>query len=397
MVTLGKGKFINLLLAALFIIFPLGVVGRIAIGSGLNILLNDIVVFFVGAIWGIQKLVKKDFRLKNHLLRPVLLFVVVCVLSLAVNMFQFAPSQVFVSSLYILRWIFYALLFFLISDLSKEYKQKIAHGLLIVGVFLALVGLVQYFLYPNLRNLFYAGWDEHLYRLFSSFLDPNFAGGIFVLSFLLAFAKVLKKGQKNIFTIIVCVLSFIALLLTYSRGSFLSFLVGTALLLFLLGKKKILVVMVGLFAMGIFLLPKNLAGEGVALLRTASIFARLETAQNALTIFRDHPVFGVGFNTYRYVQKQYGFITEEQFDESHAASGTDNSFLFILATTGVIGGFFYLFLWYRILAIFRHDPVVVASIAAIFIHALFVNSLFYPWIMEWIWILLAVSRVDRSL
>jgi O-antigen ligase len=106
---------------------------------------------------------------------------------------------------------------------------------------------------------------------------------------------------------------------------------------------------------------------------------------------RDHPLFGIGFNTYRFAQLRYGFITKGEEADSHGVAGTDNSFLFVLATTGLIGLLSYAALWGTIVRQAWGNHVVVASITAIFIHSLFVNSLFYPHIMEWIWILIAAS------
>jgi len=137
-----------------------------------------------------------------------------------------------------------------------------------------------------------------------------------------------------------------------------------------------------------FLLPRP-AGEGGKIERTYTIEARLINYQQALMIAKEHPFFGVGFNTYRYAQRDYGFFEAEEWRISHSGAGADNSWLFVLATTGAFGFLSYLWFWGRALKESKKKTIVLVSLLALIIHAFFVNSLFYSWIMAWIWILLA--------
>lgn len=381
-------KAVKLLFIFLLAAFPLGQIGRVELGGGVNILVNDFIVFLTVLVWFFAKLISRKSFAKRPLAKPIAIFVLVALFSLVIHIGQFPLPQFLTSALYLVRWIFYACLYFVVSDFDKVFRNKILYGLAAAGFISIFLGFIQYFLYPNLRNLYYAGWDEHLYRLFSSFLDPNFAGGIFVLIFLLA----LSLSQRMI-----AVVSFVALLLTYSRGSFLAFVAGILVFLFLTGRKKVIILVLAIFVGGIILLPKNLEGEGVKLLRTISINERLKSMEHAVAIFKDSPILGVGFNTYRYVQFKYNFITEEELQQSHAAAGADNSFLFVLATTGIIGFLSYCYLWVRVVGEVKGNALVLASIASIFVHAFFVNSLFYPQILEWLWILIGASTVEKSL
>lgn len=393
----------------LLMLFPLGQIGRVELGGGVNILVNDFIVFLTVLVWFFAKLISRKPFTKRPLAKPIAIFVLVALFSLIIHISQFPLPQFLTSALYLVRWIFYACLYFVVSDFDKAFRNKILYGLAVSGVVTMLLGFVQYFLYPNLRNLYYAGWDEHLYRLFSSFLDPNFAGGIFVLTFLLSLFLSFPRSVNRIplpkwkrsytsgIFVMIAVISFVALLLTYSRGSFLAFVAGILVFLLLSGRKKFIFLLLAIFVGGIILLPKNLGGEGVKLLRTVSINERLKSMEHAINIFKDSPILGVGFNTYRYVQFKYKFITEEELQQSHAAAGADNSFLFVLATTGIIGFLFYCYLWLRVVGEVRGNALVLASIASIFVHAFFVNSLFYPQILEWMWILIGASTVEKSL
>jgi len=162
-----------------------------------------------------------------------------------------------------------------------------------------------------------------------------------------------------------------------------------------LRKPKFYAALLLVFTLTVLLLPRP-GGEGVRLEREASIKARLINWKQSLIIAKDHPFFGVGFNTYRYAQKNYGFLEEKNWQVSHAGAGADSSLLFVLATTGIVGLSAYLLLLKRILDALFSIPLsppslaAFASLLALLVHSLFANSLFYPWIMGWLWILLGV-------
>lgn len=143
----------------------------------------------------------------------------------------------------------------------------------------------------------------------------------------------------------------------------------------------------------------GLRSEGTNLLRITSTEARIPTALNSITIFKNNPVLGVGFNAYGFAAEKYGFLKVSNYP-NHAAAGTDNSFLFILATTGVVGFLSYIFLWFKIFLSVKDgirkknifSYVLLASSVALFFDSLFVNSLFYVFIMLWIWIIVGLSE-----
>ena len=406
---------LKILTAILILLFPLGELGRINIYNEISTTLNDILVALLIVVWLVSLILKKRLAeiTKKQLAKPILIFILIAFLSLLFNYNNLDAAEFLVSFLYLLRFVAYTGIYFIISGFDIGFKRKILALMIFSGTLIVLGGFVQYFFYPNLRNLYYLGWDEHLYRLFGSFLDPNFAASIislfliFLLSLL--FSGYSKSKKIKIFLIVLSVLSFISLLLTYSRSGYLMFFVSAVSLLLMYGKKKYVVVLLLVSIIGIVLLPKNLGGEGVKLLRTSSLISRSEYLGNAVTIFRDHPMLGVGFNAYRYAQHRYGFIDESNLRTSHAGAGTDNSFLFVLATTGLVGFVSYLFLWFKILKKSSDTlrvsaqqvsaqnnfqktiaSVTIASTVGIFVNAFFINSLFYPSIMLWMWILVGL-------
>src|SRR5258708_13426785 len=102
-----------------------------------------------------------------------------------------------VSFLYLLRWVSFMSIFFAVIQLDQKFKKKIIWLLFADGLLIALIGFLQFFFYPSLSNLFYLGWDNHLYRLFSSFLDPNFFFAFFLLYLFYLAGFLFTRDKKN--------------------------------------------------------------------------------------------------------------------------------------------------------------------------------------------------------
>ena len=394
----------------LLLLFPLGQIARLEFQNGVAVTLNDIAVGVVVLVFLFANRSKQRF--KKSLTIPINIFAVIGLVSLVVNIRVLNISEFIVSLLYGIRWILYAGIFFVVSEFDPKFKKIITKVMIFIGSLVVIGGYLQYFLYPNLRNLYYLGWDEHLYRMFSSFLDPNFAGAFFVLYFILVFGltmEYIKENKKN-YSLLLSLLSIttlIAVLLTYSRSALIMLIVGSVTLFLLKKQKKLIFITIGIAVIFYVFAVKNFYIENLNLLRTASSKARLESASRAIVVIKDNPIFGVGFNAYRYAQTRYGFNKDESRLVSHSGAGTDNSFLFVLATTGVIGLTSYLFIWF---SIFKRafktlnynglqktmSTIVIASVVGIFVNAFFINSLFYPSIMLWMWVLIGLNPSTSS-
>jgi len=265
------------------------------------------------------------------------------------------------------------------------------------------LGYIQYFLYPNLRNLYYLGWDDHLYRMFSSFLDPNFVGAFFVIYFLftvfLIFELIKEKITfKFIFILLTSIFTLGAIYLTYSRGAFIMLVVGLLSFLWLKGKRKILIlIFVGLVAL-IFIAPKSFKLEGTDFLRVVSTQERIANMQQGLEVFARSPVIGVGFNSYRYALNRYFGVNNSIWQTTHAGAGNDNSYIFVLATTGVVGFSVFIFMLYKMLMLgrqkFKNEYAIlfISIFLALLVNSIFTNTLFYVLILEWVWIFAGLTE-----
>lgn len=110
---------IKIFIFILFLIYPSGEVLRFNVYPNVSLTVNDICVgLFVFVLIMFNNL--KNLPFKNN----IYLFIGVCILSLLYNFERFTFTQIFISSLYILRWIIYFNLFFIFLILKTINLQK---------------------------------------------------------------------------------------------------------------------------------------------------------------------------------------------------------------------------------------------------------------------------------
>jgi len=409
-------KVLIIIFAIFFLIlFPLGEFLRIDLPNNIAVTGTDAGVIIL-ILFCICKAAYDRLRIEDsgqagmtkkwNVLKPLAIFLTVCLISLLYNLPHLKQNEFLVAFLYLLRFTCYASFYFIVTSLPQAVKKTLSSFMIASGFFLLVIGYVQYFFYPSLRNLYYLGWDEHLYRMFGSFFDPNFFGAFLVLYFLFVLNQVIpcravtnvpkrfaKQLRHPVFLILVLLGTLIAIVLTYSRSAYLMLVVGlVTFFLFKKPSKKIILyslIFISVSFISFFSLTKY--SEGTNLFRINSTKARITTSQNALIIFEKNPLLGVGFNAYRYAQERYGFTKQNDTIADHGAAGADNSFLFVLATTGIIGFLAYANLWGKIFVLNKKRALVISSMTALFFDAFFINSLFYPFIVVWMWVIIGIE------
>ena len=386
----------SLLFSFFFLTIAFGQLFRIDVGNNVPIVGIDIAVFLLVAAWlvphhGIPQL--------GRYTRPATILCATFLLSLTVNSFKYTGTELFVSLLYLVRFILFVFLVFVVMGIKPGQKKHMPVILLATGVFTVLAGYVQYVFYPSLRNLYYLGWDEHLYRMFSVFLDPNFAGAFFVLVFLLSLYFVFTHRNKWAYGTISLVV-FVAVFLTYSRSALIMLGVSSIVFFYLLGKKRLVVGFLVVALLLGALSTQLLRSEGTNMFRVTSTMSRMVSYEEAFAVFTQHPILGIGFNAYRYVVHD---IHGYKFP-NHAGAGADNSFLFVLATTGVIGFAAYIYFLSSLFGIghraLRSNDVAQKTLGAVTISSLvgvcaasfFINALFYPFIMAWLFVVVGLTE-----
>jgi len=370
------------------VLFPFGQILRQTINIGsYEIALHPIDIVTLSALFvtlfGVKNLLKKIKVIEGL----IFVFVFSFILSLTI----FNAGEAAIGFLYLLRLVSYTSFIYLSWLLVKEEKSikpLIYNSLILVVFFVSVFGWIQYLFYPDLRSLIYLGWDDHLYRLVGTFLDPGFTGIIVTFGLLATLVKYLKT--KNNFLIILFTFFLVTLMFTYSRASYLSFISGLFIAAILLRKVKVTVIITIVFVTGILLLPRP-AGHGVKLERTYSAVSRVENYTKTLVIWKKSPVFGVGYNNLCVAKSN---MWEEVNIDSHACSGSDSSILMLLATVGIVGLFVAISFIVRVISSLNKDSFGIGFMAcftALIIHSQFTNSIFYPWVMGWMGLLLILG------
>jgi len=381
-------NFTEILIFLFLILFPFGQIIRISLNFlGTNIVLHPI-DFIVGA--GLILFILKSCK-RPRIFGYILSFLGVALFSYLLSYTAFEGERIYVGGLYLLRLFAYSSFFVLAWNMAKtnrKYPKNLFSSLIIVAFAVSIFGFLQYFLYPDIRSFTIWGWDDHYFRLLGTFLDPGHTSIILVFGFLAALVKYLKEKDKKLLLILAIIIVSIAF--TYSRAGYLA-LTGGLFAVFSLKKNlRIFFIIILAFVLLVISLPRP-GGEGVKLERTASIVLRMEDYRDTLTIFDKAPLFGVGYNNMCIARAK--FLDQVNLS-SHACSGSASSLLLVLATTGILGFLTFVNLIQKLVADLAKNTyglTFLSCLVALLIHSLFVNSLFYPWVMGWMGLLLSIS------
>jgi O-antigen ligase len=232
------------------------------------------------------------------------------------------------------------------------------------------------------------GWDEHLYRLVGTFLDPTYLGIIITFGLLISIHEYLNSRSKT--ALITGLFLLVSLAFTYSRASYLAFIGGIVVIGIYKGEIKKIIYLALVLAVLILVLPTS-GNTILRITREFSALARIENYKETLQIFRSSPVFGVGYDNLCLARSEFTGFADFK---SHSCSGSDSSLLFILVTTGIVGFIIFTYvIWNfgKLLMRQKYSIILASSSFALFIHSLFSNSLFYPWVIGWMFILVAIN------
>lgn len=385
---LKPGKTISLDLSTLlliisFLLISFGQLQRIQLSHQVAFYAHD---FFISLFVSITFLTdrKKVIRLiktawnKNQHWRWLAIFLAWSIFGLIFQ--QVLTGLDYLPWLYLIRLLVYlsaGLGCYHLKKKSKQQHQWLAFIFVTLTSIVLAIGLFQYLLIPDLRFLVDQGWDVHYFRLAGVMLDPNFTGMILVIT-LLVWIVVLARSE--IWRLSIGILLVIALLLTYSRSSYLVFVL-TFLFAFLcqyrrrtqLAKKikKSLIVLLTFFLILIPFLPRP-GGLGVKLERTETVSSRAKVNQQILANIQPADlVIGKGLFV--------STVNIEKTDQIVHANFPDNILIFILSSTGVVGLLIFCYwLWQLLSKLYQKNLLHFLLLAGVLIHAMFNLTLLEP-------------------
>jgi hypothetical protein len=361
------------------VLFTLGQVGRISLfgNEGAIYLYEMAMIGFVASSF-----VTMGF----HPIRSFLtitptsgIFVAYLFLSFFLHASGYTVVENGISLLYLFRLIFYFLFFtYAVGFFRTHHKHDEVMPVLGLSVILIVIGgFVQYVFYPDLRNLFYLGWDPHLNRMFGTFLEPVVYAAIIGASVHFLF---LAKNMEHIkWRPVAAGLLLLAFFLTYSRAA-----IGAlffTMMPYLFNKKIMMTLLIGVVVVVSTLTLYRKEGEGVNLLRTSTVSSRMESYREGLSMWRKDPLFGIGYNRIKYEKRN-------EWNDNHAAASFHSSFLMMLVTGGSIGLGLFLGSLYEISRVSRYALFAVVFLSAI---SLFDNILLHPFILFFLFLTVALT------
>jgi O-antigen ligase len=320
----------------------------------------------------------------------------------AAGEFGLSGLELAFSLAYLARWLaYFGLYVILLNSARPDDAEPIWRTLEKVVLAFAAFGVVQSIFLPGFAQLVHPDdtlavtWDRQGHRLVSTLLDPNFAGMLVLLPLLVQLARMTYGERVPRWKPL---LLSAALLMTVSRSSVLALLVGGLVIVAARGLDRRLLRTAGLAALCSLPFLPLLVRYALTLNKfqvDESAMQRTVSWIRALTVFADHPLLGVGFNTYGYVGRSYGF------DGGGTTFGLDGGLLFVAVMTGVVGVALYALMVgllvrraRRLWRDARYDAAArgtalgaAAGTAALLVHSVFVNSLLLPFLMQPVWLL----------
>ena len=399
---------------ALMIVAQLGRIPVLSTGtSDAPLLVNDVCLLAVIAVVGLSGVTARSFRV-DGIGGLALAFATIGFVSalMAVPRYGLSGVQLVISLAYLARWlVYFALYLVVINVVRAEDVTKLWRTLETTMLAFASFGIIQAIFLPHFAQLVYQDsrvsldWDEQRHRLVSTVLEPNIAGAMIMIILLVQLAQLASGERVPPWKPLVM---FSALVATLSRSSFLGLIVGVMCVLAVRGiSRRMMRFAVVLGILGIAALPQLLAfARGYNKLGVdASAMGRVVSWLRALSIWADHPFFGIGFNTYGFVSERFGGVRL-----GASSYSSDGGLLFVAVMTGVVGLACYLGILYLVVRRCRRvwrDPSVpaerralatgiAAATVAVCVHSMFVNSLLTPFVMEMLWILWGIAFVMRS-
>jgi len=383
----------NLLFIGIIVFFALGQIGRVGLGDYpifIHLYEVPLALFTFLVIIHLGRAPLLHPRLKIIHIMAIWMFI-----SLVISAFFYSWYETSIAVLYAFRLSWYVLFGIYvnayISQASSQYLNYltwIVYGLI---AWFAGTMIIQYFLYSDIGNIAYLGWDPHSKRVVGLFLEPPLAATFLALSMIYLYQNKLLPIYKYISLGVLGIL----FILTYSRGAFLAGIVTGAY--FLLRRKRWVLFggIIGVTLLGFILLGKS-NKESTNMFRTTSIQSRIRDYQEGMEIWSKNIISGIGYNHIRFEKEKY---TNEKFVEdynpSHGIASFHSSFLIIVVTTGIVGLLLSLFGCIQLWGVnaFTKPSVIFLSVIS-----LFDNVFLHPFIILIFILMVTLSffRTSRS-
>lgn len=280
---------------------------------------------------------------------------------------------------------------------SKKQLERIVVVTIIWAAILCFYGVVRRYLILGKLGLtpsFSTFGNKNAFGAYMTIIAPLSAGYSLYVQ---------PRSKKIIFSFISAFIAAV-IFISLARAAAISVVIAFVVLLFFsiqkkqnLSNKAMFLILFSflfilLFIVGVSPVVANFFNAG------HSFGVRLDILKDSLKMFKDYPIFGVGWGNFHYVFSQYRtFIGRAEYYRMH------NELLQIVLETGILGGFFFLsFLFLTLKKIIqktltRHDPFTrnivfsgIAGIIGLIIHSCSELDFHVPAIVVVLWIFLGI-------
>lgn len=234
----------------------------------------------------------------------------------------------------------YVLLYYFVSHnlRSLTLLKRVVAALLASALLVTLYGFYQYILGVDISAFEWVDvnqFPELKVRVFSTLQNPNLLAGFLVtiISIVVGLSLRLSNNDARLSMLALVVLLSGCLILTYSRGAWLSLAVIIGVFGLFYDKRLLWLLLLGPAAMLCF---SEVSSRVVSIFHPVDTSSTLRLAlwQSTLAMIEDKPVSGIGWGAYWLVYPQYNFFIQ---DEGTVIFHAHNMYLHLAAETGIPG------------------------------------------------------------
>jgi putative inorganic carbon (hco3(-)) transporter len=365
----AKNNILIIGLCVLFFIIPYEIDLR---NLGINIpIINttlEILSILIIFVWLFNKLKNRQFKIKST---PLDILILIFVIWHFVSMFMSVENPIWALK-YIFKLMGGIILFYLIVDTikTKEQIKNIIFAMLFSGIIVSVIGIFERIAPHVMKKVLFVFCPEQFLlpegltlRIKSTFGYPNILAQ-YLEMVILVFSGIYIATRKKILLVILFILTE-ALILTYSRGGLIGLFSG---LIFIL-----IICYFNTNMRRYFKSVLTIVGVVITLFIGTTVFDKIFTThlfntfdskyvsnveriylwQSAVKMIKDHPVFGVGPDNYRWVyaakyNEHSPFSTMRRTGGGMPNAHSNNFYLETASNLGIVGLGVLLWLIFRI-------------------------------------------------
>ncbi len=373
--------------------------------------IEDLLLLLISGGWLINRAKTRNLAFfksspVNRAIMPMAVVIVICTIIGCLK----STTDMTRGFLFATKRIEYFWIFFMTTNIidTEQEVKKVMHLMLGVAGIVACIGVAQFFIFPVSRLAAGGATATTGFGRANTFADFL----LILIPVNIGFIIYEKERRRQVFFLCLLTLFSIALVMTKSRGAYLSVPPMVAVLIFFSRNRKMILSLVAIFLIGILYLLTNLLVTGKAAhlvtkhyndigyqfhsigqvitegtQADSSLQARVNAWKRAVPEIIDHPFFGHGVGS-----KRLGYY--------------DNHYVRELYETGLVGLSAFLFMnaviFFAALQLFRGSATilgrqlslgVIGAQAGILVHAFTMSNFYTILNMETFWMLVAMFAV----